>query len=80
VTKPDSQTTRTPAIQEAITALNKAEKQFLFYATEHRKQGKTGKAATNYEYGLLCGYALEHLKLTTRCEHEIEVKSSPQGE
>ena len=59
---------------------NKAEKQFLFYATEHRKQGKTGKAATNYEYGLLCGYALEHLKLTTRCEHEIEVKSSPQGE
>ncbi len=74
---PKTTTPRTPAIQEAVDALTKIEKQFMFYADEHRKAGKTEKAATNYGYVLIAARALEHLKITTHCDHTyIEIPTS----
>jgi hypothetical protein len=53
------------AIGQAMTALDKAEKQFTSYAKYHRAKGADDKAATNYGYALICGDALERLKLAT---------------
>ena len=51
------------AINAAIAALEKAEKQFMLYAEHHRAKGATDKAATNYGYVVVCGDAMEKLKL-----------------
>jgi hypothetical protein len=53
----------TAAVAKAITALDKAEKQFTAYAEHHRAKGADDKAATNYGYATMCGDAMEHLKL-----------------
>ena len=53
------------AIEKAISALDKAERQFMSYAEHHRVKGADDKAATNYGYAAMCGDALEHLKLAT---------------
>jgi hypothetical protein len=56
-------------------ALDKAEKEFTFYAEGHKQQAdaayatdaerekRTAQAARNYGYATMCGDALEHLKL-----------------
>jgi hypothetical protein len=51
------------AVVKALIALDRAEKQFTFYAEEHTRKGSTEKAATNYGFATVCGDALEHLKL-----------------
>lgn len=51
------------AVTKAMDALDKAEKQFTFYAEHHKAKGDTEKAATNYGYAVVCGAALEHMKL-----------------
>jgi hypothetical protein len=56
------------AIEKALSTLDKAEKQFTAYAEHHHAKGADDKAATNYGYAVLCGDALEHLKLAI--DHE----------
>ena len=51
------------AVAEAMWALEQVEKQFTAYAQHHRAKGAGDKAATNYGYALICGRALERLKL-----------------
>jgi hypothetical protein len=51
------------AIEKAMSALDRAEKQFTSYAEHHKAKGAGDKAATNYGYAVLCADALEHLKL-----------------
>jgi hypothetical protein len=63
------------AIAKAMAALEAAEKQFTTYAEHHKLQAnaayatkiererRLAQASTNYGYAVLCGDALEHLKL-----------------
>jgi hypothetical protein len=60
------------AIEKAMSALDKAEKQFTSYAEHHRAKGADDKAATNYGYALICGDALEHLKLAGGRQGQID--------
>jgi hypothetical protein len=54
------------AVVKALAALDKAEKQFAFYAEHHRAKGAGDKAATNAGYSIMCGDALEGLRLYFR--------------
>jgi hypothetical protein len=63
------------AIIKAMATLDKAEKEFTFYAEQHKLQAdaayadeaerskRTAQAARNYGNAAACGDALEHMKL-----------------
>lgn len=51
------------ALNASADALARCEKQFTFYAEEHKRQGKTERAATNYGFAVVAGRALERVKL-----------------
>jgi hypothetical protein len=68
------------AVAKAISALDKAEKQFTRYAEHHKLQAdaayvtkiererRLAQAATNYGYAVVCGDALEHLRLASHAQ------------